>query len=321
MNAPVNVGCLCLDTSISDNSNFCVNRNCTRLESWDVMRLTNKLCSREKNSRQPQILSTVAFGALASISVNARLWLRWKTEGRFNKDDWVMVVVNVLLLIFSTLGALSVATGFGLDAWDVDNLPLALALYFWDEIFYVLILGLCKVSILMFYLRIFPHQEFRTACYVILVWVSLNTIVFSFLTLFQCIPISTNWNGWEKKGGRDVCLNLNAQSFASSGINIAQDVAILLLPIPWLVTLRVTLKKKLHVLFMFSLGIFICICSIVRITKVVKFTDNSSNPTRDFVDVTYWTAIEAYVSIVIPVSADSRFTESCFLQKPSSLGL
>ncbi|KAK0105942.1 hypothetical protein ONS95_004454 [Cadophora gregata] len=211
-----------------------------------------------------------------------------------------MVVVNVLLLIFSTLGALSVATGFGLDAWDVDNLPLALALYFWDEIFYVLILGLCKVSILMFYLRIFPHQEFRTACYVILVWVSLNTIVFSFLTLFQCIPISTNWNGWEKKGGRDVCLNLNAQSFASSGINIAQDVAILLLPIPWLVTLRVTLKKKLHVLFMFSLGIFICICSIVRITKVVKFTDNSSNPTRDFVDVTYWTAIEAYVSIVIP---------------------
>ena len=33
-NAPVDVTCLCLDTSISDNSNFCVNENCTRLESW-----------------------------------------------------------------------------------------------------------------------------------------------------------------------------------------------------------------------------------------------------------------------------------------------
>ncbi|PVH76347.1 hypothetical protein DL98DRAFT_592396 [Cadophora sp. DSE1049] len=290
--ALVNVTCLCMDASIADNSNLCVNENCTRLESREVTKLTNKLCSREKNSRQPQILSTVAFGALASISVNARLWLRWRSEGRFIKDDWVMVVVNVLLLIFSTLGALTVAEGFGLDAWDVDNLSLALGLFFWDEIFYVLILGLSKISILTFYLRIFPHQKFRKTCYIILGWVALNTVVFTLTTLLQCIPISTNWNGWEEKGGRDKCLNLNAQSFPSAAINIAQDAAILLLPIPWLLKLRVTLKKKLHVLFMFSLGIFICICSIVRIFTVGKFTDSSRNPTRDFVAVTYWTAIE-----------------------------
>ncbi|KAG4417686.1 hypothetical protein IFR04_009189 [Cadophora malorum] len=205
-----------------------------------------------------------------------------------------------MLLIFSTLGALTVAEGFGLDAWDVENLSLALGLFFWDEIFYVMILGLCKISILTFYLRIFPHQKFRKFCYIILGWVALNTVVFTLSTLLQCIPISTNWTGWEKKGGRDKCLNLNAQSFASAAINIAQDIIILLLPIPWLLRLRVTLKKKFHVLFMFSLGFFICICSIVRIFTVEKFTDHSSNPTRDFVDVTYWTAIETYVTVVVP---------------------
>ena len=136
-------------------------------------------------------------------------------------------------------------------------------LFFWDEIFYVMILGLCKISILTFYLRIFPHQKFRKFCYIILGWVALNTVVFTLSTLLQCIPISTNWTGWEKKGGRDKCLNLNAQSFASAAINIAQDIIIPLLPIPWLLRLRVTLKKKLHVLFMFSLG-FLQVRRLIR---------------------------------------------------------
>ncbi|KAH7310924.1 hypothetical protein BKA65DRAFT_600984 [Rhexocercosporidium sp. MPI-PUGE-AT-0058] len=292
--------CLCTDASIIDNSNYCVNQNCTRIESWEVTKLTNQLCARKRHSRQPQLLSTVAFGALASISVNTRLWLRWKAEGRFNQDDWVMVVVNFFLLIFSTLGALTVAEGFGLDAWDVENLPLALGLYFWDEIVYVLILGLCKISIITFYLRIFPSQKFRYTCYVILAWVILTTVLFMLLTLFQCVPISINYFGWETNGGRDKCLDLNAESYASAAINIIQDFIILFLPIPWLLRLRVSLMKKLHVLFMFSLGFFICVCSIVRIFTVKKFTDDSRNPTRAFVDVTYWTAIETYVSIVVP---------------------
>ncbi|KAH6718546.1 hypothetical protein BKA61DRAFT_303738 [Leptodontidium sp. MPI-SDFR-AT-0119] len=305
-NTLLETSCLCADTSLSDNSNFCVNQNCTRRDSWEVTKLTNQLCSRERNSRQPQLLSTVAFGALASISVNARLWLRWKAEGRFNKDDWVMVVVNFFLLIFGTLGALCVAKGFGLDAWDVDNLPLALGLYFWDEIIYVLILGLCKISIITFYLRIFPSQKFRITSYFILAWVILTTVLFMLLALLQCIPISLNYYGWETNGGREKCLNLNAESYASAAINITQDFIILLLPIPSLIRLRVSRKKKIHVLFMFSLGFFICVCSIVRIFKVGKFTDDSRNPTRDFVDVTYWTAIETYVSVVVPVSRRIR---------------
>ncbi|KAH9214074.1 hypothetical protein DL95DRAFT_524185 [Leptodontidium sp. 2 PMI_412] len=183
---------------------------------------------------------------------------------------------------------------------SVDNLPLALGLYFWDEIIYVLILGLCKISIITFYLRIFPSQKFRITSYFILAWVILTTVLFMLLALLQCIPISLNYYGWETNGGREKCLNLNAESYASAAINITQDFIILLLPIPSLIRLRVSRKKKIHVLFMFSLGFFICVCSIVRIFKVGKFTDDSRNPTRDFVDVTYWTAIETYVSVVVP---------------------
>lgn len=61
----------------------------------------------------------------------------------------------------------------------------------------------------------------------------------------------------------------------------------------------------------------ICVCSIVRIFKVGKFTDDSRNPTSrvlfhsrnepklifsagDFVDVTYWTAIETCMGPFYP---------------------
>ncbi|CZS91596.1 uncharacterized protein RCO7_07016 [Rhynchosporium graminicola] len=224
----------------------------------------------------------------------------WKSDGRFSQDDWVMVVINFFLLIFATLGSLCVAYGFGLDAWDVGNLPLALGIFFWDELVYILILGLSKIAIITFYLRIFPYKRIRITCYVLLAWVALNTTLFMLTALLQCVPISLNYFGWGKDGGRKRCLSLNAQAYASAAINITQDVVILLLPIPWLFRLRVSLKQKIHVIFMFSLGFFICVCSIVRICKVHKFSDDSRNPTRDFVDAIYWTAIEIYVSVIIP---------------------
>ncbi|CZT48423.1 uncharacterized protein RSE6_09111 [Rhynchosporium secalis] len=92
-NISLGISCVCADLSISDNSNSCINEGCPRKESWgqfrrpylrndiidqfqEATRLTNELCIRQRPSRQPQLLSTVAFGALASITVNLRLYLK-----------------------------------------------------------------------------------------------------------------------------------------------------------------------------------------------------------------------------------------------------
>jgi len=73
----------------------------------EITKLTNKLCSREKNSRQPQILSTVAFGALASISVNARLWLRYVNFESIKNCRDQLTPIPTLIIAFTLILRLS----------------------------------------------------------------------------------------------------------------------------------------------------------------------------------------------------------------------
>jgi len=129
-------------------------------------------------------------------------------------------------------------------------------IFYVDELFYLAILGLTKISILMFYLRIFPSHHFKIACYIAMGFVALWTIIIEFLAIFQCWPVSYNWEGWKGDYPHPhTCVDLNAQTYSSSAINIFQDVMVLLLPIPWLLKLNVSLKKKLNILIMFSIGI------------------------------------------------------------------
>lgn len=154
---------------------------------------------------------------------------------------------------------------------------------------------------MIFYLRIFPSQNFRIVCYIVISWVAIFTVLIEFFTLFQCRPISYNWEGWKGDYGSHKCANLNARAYASSLINIAQDFVVLILPTPWLLKLNVTLKKKINILIMFSIGTLyvlvlhsnrltkgeatcwlllhsICITSIIRFTKLVQFKV-TTNPT------------------------------------------
>jgi hypothetical protein len=47
----------------------------------------------------------------------------------------------------------------------------------------------------------------------------------------------------------------SALGYAAGGISVVQDVVILILPIPELISLRMNLKRKLNVLFMFNIGV------------------------------------------------------------------
>lgn len=122
------------------------------------------------------------------------------------------------------------------------------------ELFYIFILGLSKPSILAFYLRIFPSDNFRRSCLSVISLTVLSTVAFLVVTLFHCYPISYNWNGW-KKESEGKCTNLNAQTYATAAMNIVLDFCVLLLPIPWLLKLQVSLRKKINLILMFSLGI------------------------------------------------------------------
>ncbi|KAK0634833.1 hypothetical protein B0T17DRAFT_472500, partial [Bombardia bombarda] len=192
-------------------------------------------------------------------------------------------------------------SAFGVDIWAVkpSDLTLSLKLFYVAETFYLCILSLTKTSILCFYLRIFPNRTFRMVTYGVMAWVSLSSIIFVFLQIFQCVPIAFIWEGWKKgEFGPYKCLDINALGFASAAFSIAQDIVILVMPLPLLARLNVSRRSKLGIMVMFSLGIFVLITSCVRLWTLHSFGD-SVNPTWDYTDALIWTGLEVAVSIIV----------------------
>jgi hypothetical protein len=115
---------------------------------------------------------------------------------------------------------------------------------------YVVDVALSKVSILAFYLRIFPHTGFRYAAYGTIAMIAASTIIIFFITVFACDPVPYFWD----KDLHGQCINLGALAYANGGLNIAQDLIIFALPLPVLTKLNMTTKRKIGVGFMFALG-------------------------------------------------------------------
>jgi hypothetical protein len=95
------------------------------------------------------------------------------------------------------VGCLAAKKGFGLNIYDImtDDLVTALEIFYSGELVYVTLLGLCKSSVLLFYLRIFPYKGACLTRHMVLVAFGICTIVYQFLIVFQCMPISYNWEG------------------------------------------------------------------------------------------------------------------------------
>ncbi|KAK4655854.1 hypothetical protein QC762_306080 [Podospora pseudocomata] len=221
--------------------------------------------------------------------------------GKFEVDDWVMMIVVGLYIGFEAVGCTAAGAAFGVDIWTVDAnaLGTALKLFYMAETFYLVILALTKISILCFYLRIFPQLHFRTITLVVMTWVGLSGLIFVFCQIFQCAPISFIWEGWRKgEFGPFSCLDINALGYTTAAFSIAQDIVILVMPLPLLIKLNVNVRSKICIIVMFSLGIFALITSCVRLWALYDFGD-SVNPTWDYTNALIWTGLEVGVSIIV----------------------
>ena len=76
-------------------------------------------------------------------------------------------------------------------------------------------------------------------------------IALIFTVIFSCQPVQFFWDK-SIQGG--TCLDENVISYATTGVNIATDLGVLCLPIPWLWKLQMPLSRKLNVIGIFILG-------------------------------------------------------------------
>lgn len=174
-----------------------------------------------------------------------------------------------------------------------------LQLFLIAELFYFLVLALGRIGILLFLLRVFPSAQFKRCVWIVTIWVGISTVLFLFLTMFQCTPVEYNWLGWTGDyQGPVSCRDINAQAYAAAGVGIAQDITIMLLPLPQIFGLQMSVRKKVMTVFIFSLGIFVVITSCIRLHFLMQFA-KSQNATWDNTDAVVWTHAEVSVTVLV----------------------
>jgi hypothetical protein len=134
-----------------------------------------------------------------------------------------------------------------------------------------------KMSLLFFYLRVFPHKAFRIQVYCVIGAVCVYTLLGTVVSIFQCTPVRGAWEYWDGEE-HFRCRDRNALGWSSAIMNMTLDIAIILLPIRPLMQLVMSRRKKIQVILMFLVGIFVTIVSIIRLRSLIAFA-NSNNPT------------------------------------------
>ncbi|KAK1978650.1 CFEM domain-containing protein [Colletotrichum cereale] len=295
-----NTTCICTNARLNEQIALCVRSSCTVRESLQVQRYSKHSCGVPSRDRTALvwITSTVflALGLFAFfLRVASKLLLGHQTWG---PDDWVMLLAVAIMIPLNGLSYPIAQVALGKDIWNVqpEDITQFLYIFFWDELLYLAALPATKISILLFYLKIFPKRGIRIGCWVL---IGLNVayfIGFEVSSIFQCSPVEGAWKAWDKEFPAK-CNNINTQGWAAAISNIVLDLATLLLPLREIYGLSLSLKKKVMVMMMFCVGFFVTVISVVRLNSLATYA-TTNNATQDYAEIGYWSTIEVPVGII-----------------------
>ncbi|KAF4432969.1 Satratoxin biosynthesis SC1 cluster protein 4 [Colletotrichum fructicola] len=289
--------CVCTNTTLLEGLSGCVQTSCEWRDQLKLSYMTDDLCRPYPHaSRDLEIKLVVAVLAVLTFPVVIlRLVSRRSIAGKLELDDWTTLVTAIVLA--ATMGCViaSAKLGFGLHYWNVNpaNAQRIIQLYYAVQMLYIIVLILAKVSIVALFARVFPSRKFQLVNRLVFVFLVGHGLVFTFVIMFECTPIAGIWDRTLIRK----CVDLNAVALASAILSIVEDIVILAMPIQQLSQLQLGSKKKLAVIFMFSLGSFACITSIVRLRWLVLFAD-SYDTTWDNVDFVTWSITEISVALM-----------------------
>ncbi|KAH7333515.1 hypothetical protein BKA65DRAFT_597041 [Rhexocercosporidium sp. MPI-PUGE-AT-0058] len=294
-----NSTCICTNTVLLQSAAACLATACKPKEQLQVAKIQQDGCGGpvESHQRQLRIIGHL-FCSLAAVSILTRIWSKLKILHKLYPDDWVMIIAGVALIPFWIILIRIIDLGLGLNLWDtnLDTLDEFFKSFWVEEIIYINLLAITKVALLLFLLNVFPVQYLRATCWTLIALTVGIATSFTMVTIFSCSPIPYFWTRWQGEAGGK-CNNINLQTYISAALNIAQDFAILFLPMPELYKLQVSRKKRIQLFLMFGVGLFVSITSIVRLKTLVKF-GNTKNPSMDYTTLVIWSVIECNVAII-----------------------
>ncbi|KAF1948944.1 hypothetical protein CC80DRAFT_599299 [Byssothecium circinans] len=230
------------------------------------------------------------------VTLGLRLWSRRIKGIRWQLNDYLIIVatilmtgryVNELLAIF--LGGLGLHVQEVAAVAGTTALSKLLQIVYIADLLWVTITTLVKLSILHFYLSVFHiEKKFVYACYFTMALCAAYWIGCFFSFAFFCTPVEKIWH--PALPGH--CGEPNSKYIASASIDLAVDIIIIVLPMPIIWTLQMPLGRKVGLIGVFAIGLFIIAITAVRFKFFVEL---------DFNDLTYGFWRMALFSALVPL--------------------
>ncbi|KAH8665080.1 hypothetical protein BGZ60DRAFT_63391 [Tricladium varicosporioides] len=249
-------------------------------------------------TRVPQLIATNSILlSLATLAVGLRFYTRTKITRYIGADDWWMLATWIFALGQFALWTVYDHIGNAQHVWNLkpQNITQFYLILWLVQMAYPLGIGLIKMSILALYLRLFPSDTFRLIIQCAMGFIGAMTTAVVFAVMFSCNPVDSNWKipPWEKPN----CINRTNLVFAISGLAFVTDIAVLLMPMKYLIRLRVSTRERIQVIAVMGLGGVTCIASIVRF-KYMGVVAYGSDPTWDGFYLSFWSSIEFHLGVI-----------------------
>ncbi|KAI0402488.1 hypothetical protein F4802DRAFT_370572 [Xylaria palmicola] len=217
------------------------------------------------------IAFVVILAVLSAAAVALRLRSRRLAGSGAQVDDWL--ALSALLLSLG-LGATTVVAflvnGLGWDARSLAAVDLRAAselqkLNFIGIILYGTALTSIRLSVLLFYLRVFPTAIVRRGGYVLatasIAWF-ITTEVFN---LARCKPITYMWNQSIADGR---CVSAAAGIIVPAAFNVVVDACTVTLPVREVVKLKLWTEKRRKMIGVFVIGGIATVASLARLVSM-----------------------------------------------------
>lgn len=204
-------------------------------------------------------------GSITALIVILRLVYKqfFSPKRQLDIYDWPILIAVAfgVATMGLTVGGL-IPRGLGKDIWGVSSSDMRYfgVLFYCIQIIYVILIGLIKLSLCLFYIKIFSGSTSRRILWVTSAMHIATMKAFVIAIIFECWPIRSQWsrydysevNAGDSDGFR--CIDINALGWSNAGLNVASDFWLLCIPLCHITKLDLHWKKKVGVALMFGAG-------------------------------------------------------------------
>ncbi|RAK95743.1 uncharacterized protein BO80DRAFT_497545 [Aspergillus ibericus CBS 121593] len=252
------------------------------------------------------LIVTSIFCLTSLTSVTLRFYARKLARLDLCADDWFALAALILTLTYNAtlLSGTShdIIANYTPTHLTSTTTPEAKKYQLALQLLEILSLGLIKLCFFTLWKRVFITHPIRHLCSILIITILLWMIAFLLATIFQCgTHVSRIWMDADPTTTASCTNGGTTQLTIYALTDLITNILITLIPVPIIWSLRMYVVKKVGMVVLYGVGIYLTAISIARtyMTLIIIHTTTNRPFMENFGVLVLWAAIEINVGVVV----------------------